>query len=204
MVAGSLSAASSDSKKEAPVCRLDTGFHLDFLQPEQTRWTWQPKRPKVFAPAWGRSKSRRLQPVVTTLFNIHTREAVPVFTGTLPPAQVLEDIFRCRGFNDRHPVDSRLVKTVIAAAVRFNAPRVEIISAYRAPKFNDSLLKKGRRVALNSHHTKGEAIDFALSTARAKQVGAYVWKHFDGGVGIYAADDFVHIDVGPKRRWTMD
>jgi hypothetical protein len=204
VVTGSWSAASSDSKKNAPVCRFDDAFQLDFLRPEQTSWTRQPKRPKVFAPAWHGSKSRRLHPVVTTLFSIHTREAVPVFEETLPPEHILEELFRCRGFNTRHPMDSRLVKTILAAAVRFNAPRVEIISAYRAPKFNDSLLKKGRRVALNSHHTKGEAIDFALSTAHAKQVGAYLWKHFDGGVGIYTVDDFVHIDVGPKRRWLMD
>jgi uncharacterized protein YcbK (DUF882 family) len=93
---------------------------------------------------------------------------------------------------------------VLAAAIHFNAPRVEIISAYRTPKFNESLQKKGRQVALNSHHTKGEAIDFALPVAQAKQVGDYIWRTFDGGVGIYSVDNFVHIDVGPKRRWTMD
>jgi uncharacterized protein YcbK (DUF882 family) len=203
MAGGRLAAAPTNSKKDAATCHVKT-FQGDLLRPKPSVGNRLPKRPKRFVRGWDVSKSQRLQPVTTTLYNIHTREAVPVLQGTIPPDEVLKEIFRCRGFAVRHPLDSRLVERVLAAAVHFDAPRVKIISAYRTPKFNESLQKKGRQVALNSHHTKGEAIDFALPVAHAKQVGAYIWRTFDGGVGIYSVDNFVHIDVGPKRRWTMD
>jgi uncharacterized protein YcbK (DUF882 family) len=136
-----------------------------------------------------------------TLFNVHTKEAVPVLDGLLPPDDVLSHLFRCRGFGVSHPFDHRLVKALLKAAESFAAQRVEIVSAFRSAKYNDALGKKGRKVALESRHTQGEAIDFRLADVSAVKVGRWLLAHFDGGVGIYAADGFVHIDVGPKRSW---
>lgn len=139
--------------------------------------------------------------VVTTLYNIHTREALPLIEGRAPVGRLFDDLTRCRGFGERKTIDPRLLETVVAAASHFGASKVEVISAYRSEKFNDTLAKKGRHVATRSKHIDGQAIDVTFVGIDAEKVGAWLWKTFDGGVGVYRESNFVHIDVGPKRRW---
>jgi uncharacterized protein YcbK (DUF882 family) len=173
-----------------------------FVDDEQCTPGPRVKEPKLYPAAQAAARRGGLNPILTTLFNVHTREALPVFKRQPPPAAVFNEFFRCRGFGVKTEIDRRLIDTILAAAEEFESPRVRIISAFRSPKFNDSLAKKGRRVATESRHTRGEAIDFGLETAKATDVGKWLWDNFDGGVGTYANDDFVHIDVGPKRRWS--
>ncbi len=139
---------------------------------------------------------------VVTLFSRHTREALPVIEGTKIPDAVFDHFFRCRGFGKKTHIDDRLTQIVFEAAKHFGASRVEIISAYRSPKFNDALSKKGRRVARESKHTKGQAVDFRLENVKAEDLGKWLWENFEGGVGTYKNDDFVHVDVGFKRKWS--
>ena len=160
-----------------------------------------PKQPKPYRALWRPSKRRGLRRIVTTLYSVHLHEAVPVLDGQLPPPGVLDRFYRCRGFGTVHPVDPRLTEAVIGAATHFKASRVEVISAFRSPKFNDSLAKKGRHVASESKHTKGMAMDIRIVNTPASDVGKWMYSHFEGGVGTYVGDDFVHIDTGPKRRW---
>jgi uncharacterized protein YcbK (DUF882 family) len=160
------------------------------------------KVPKTYPVMQRAARRAGLNPILTTLFNVHTREALPVFRNVPPTPEVLADLLRCRGFAVRAEIDPRLIETVLAAAAEFESPRVRIISAFRSPKFNDALAKKGRGVASESKHTRGEAIDFGLVTVKAPVLGKWLWDNFDGGVGTYGNDDFVHIDVGPKRRWS--
>ncbi|MCP4600983.1 MAG: YcbK family protein [Proteobacteria bacterium] len=198
-IMANLSAESSrDSAQEC--FSIDSPLE-ELLSREQTLLTWPVKKPKIFEPAWRAPRNRGLQSVVTTLYSIHSRESVPILKGYPPPGEVLDELFRCRGFGERNRVDPRLVEILVAAAQHFQAPRIEIISAYRSQKFNDALAKKGRRVARDSRHTRGEAIDFSLKTTHATKVGRWLWDTFDGGVGTYPRDNFVHVDVGPKRRW---
>lgn len=151
---------------------------------------------------WSCSKRAGLREITTTLYNIHTREAVPIFKGRIPPDSVFDEFFRCRGFGVQKKIHPRLIEALLKAADNFDAPRAEIISAYRSEKFNDSLAKKGRGVADESRHTRGEAVDFTLPGIPAKSLGAWLRTHFSGGVGTYPRDNFVHIDVGPRRSWT--
>jgi uncharacterized protein YcbK (DUF882 family) len=185
---------------DPPVTRFISS-DFEWLQTEQTPSRWPPKRSRIITSEWTGSNRRGLQQVATTLFNVHNREAALVLRDALPPEKVLKQLFRCRGFDNSKQIDPRLVEIVVKTALHFEAPRTEIISGFRSPKFNDLLAKKGRRVAAESKHTLGQAIDFRLSTAHARRVGAWVWKNFDGGLGIYSKDDFIHVDVGRKRRW---
>jgi hypothetical protein len=185
----------------AQVCEDDAVIEAESGTPSECRATPEVKSekayPKLDAPA--RRPGRAL--VATTLFNAHAKEALPILTGRLPSARMLSLFFRCRGFGYQHALDPRLLDVILAAAEEFQAPRVDVISAYRSPKMNDTLAKKGRRVASESRHTAGEAIDFSLATAKARRVAEWLWKRFDGGIGVYDRDDFLHVDVGPKRRW---
>ncbi len=159
------------------------------------------KTDKTYDSAWRPSQRQGMHRVTATLFNVHSKEALPVLDGQLPPPDVLDALFRCRGFGTVHHLDDKLVETALAAAVHFNSQRIEIISGYRSPKFNDSLAKKGRHVASESKHTRGSAMDFRLTTAEAAVVGRWLIDNFDGGVGTYVVNNFIHIDTGPKRRW---
>ncbi|HUT78029.1 MAG TPA: DUF882 domain-containing protein [Polyangia bacterium] len=160
-----------------------------------------PKRPKTY-PAGEPAASRRgLESPLVTLFDVHRRETLTIFPGRLPGEGLLAGFFRCRGFGEPGHLDPRLLEAALAAAAELRANRVEIVSAYRSPKFNDALSKKARRVAGESRHTRGQALDLRLEGVTAAHLGNWFWEHFDGGVGTYPRDDFVHLDVGPKRRW---
>lgn len=160
-----------------------------------------PKVDKVYPSVWRPAKKQGSRRVSTTLFNVHSKEALPVLDGQLPPIEILDNFFRCRGFGTIHPLEGILVQTAVAAALHFQSPRVEVISGFRSPKFNDSLAKKGRGVAGESNHTRGSAMDFRLTTTEAATVAKWLHENFTGGVGTYVINNFVHIDTGPKRRW---
>lgn len=159
------------------------------------------KHTKPPLPSWKPSRRRGLRRAVTTFYSVHSDEAVPVLENKLPPAEVFDELFRCRGFGFTKRIDPRLIETAIEAARHFKSDRIEVISGYRSPKFNDALAKKGRHVATESKHTEGQALDIRIVSAKADEVGKWLFDNFEGGVGTYRANDFVHIDVGPKRRW---
>ena len=174
----------------------------DPLDEEVCRQGDRPEKLDKTYPSIGPTARRKgLTPVLTTLFNVHEREALTVFKNRKLVPELVDQLFRCRGFAYETKLDPRLLETVLDAAEHFESPRVNIISAYRSPKFNDALAKKGRHVARESRHTKGEALDFSLTTVRAEELGKWLWEVFDGGLGTYRDNNFVHIDVGPKRRW---
>jgi hypothetical protein len=160
-----------------------------------------PKPPKSYPAGQPAPKRRGLELPAATLFDVHRREALTVFPGAPPDEGVLARFFRCRGFGEPGHLDPRLLEAALGAAAEFRSARIEIVSAYRSPKFNDALGKKARRVAGESRHTRGQALDLRLAGVPAAKLGAWFREHFDGGVGTYPKDGFVHIDVGPKRRW---
>jgi hypothetical protein len=176
-------------------------FEMAVLKPQRTSIVRPPKEDKPKMPLWKPSRRQGLRRALTTFYSVHSDEAVPVLENKIPPAEVFDELFRCRGFGTQQHIDPRLIETAIAAARHFKSDRIEVISGYRSPKFNDTLAKKGRHVASESRHTKGQALDIRVVTAKAEAVGRWLFDHFDGGVGTYRINDFVHIDVGPKRRW---
>lgn len=77
----------------------------------------------------------------------------------------------------------------------------EVISAYRSPETNDMLRNRSGGVAENSQHLYGKAIDIRLSDVELHKLRDTAIAMQRGGVGYYAASDFVHIDTGRVRRW---
>jgi len=78
---------------------------------------------------------------------------------------------------------------------------IDIVCGYRTPWSNNYLREHSNGVALHSQHTEAKAIDIRIPGIPTAQVrdAALSLKH--GGVGYYAQSDFVHVDVGPVRRW---
>jgi len=77
----------------------------------------------------------------------------------------------------------------------------EIISAYRSPATNAMLRAKSDGVAQNSYHIQAKAIDIRLRDVPLRKLHATAVAMKRGGVGMYTASDFVHVDTGPVRYW---
>ncbi|MCH9690679.1 MAG: DUF882 domain-containing protein [Gammaproteobacteria bacterium] len=78
---------------------------------------------------------------------------------------------------------------------------IEVISGYRSAKTNASLRARSKGVARKSYHMRGMAMDLrmpgvSLANLRQAAIGLQL-----GGVGYYPKSNFVHVDVGPVRRW---
>lgn len=111
------------------------------------------------------------------------------------------DFLRCHFTNRRATMEARLQGVLVAAALKFKRSRVDVVSGFRAPKFNLMLRKKGREVARDSQHTQGNAVDFRLPGIPTKALLAFVKRIRIGGVGFYPDSQFVHADSGPVRNW---
>jgi uncharacterized protein YcbK (DUF882 family) len=78
---------------------------------------------------------------------------------------------------------------------------IDVICGYRTPWTNEFLRTHGHHVARQSLHMQAMAIDIRIpgvSTARLRDAALALHR---GGVGYYAGNDFVHVDVGRVRRW---
>jgi len=77
-----------------------------------------------------------------------------------------------------------------------------VVSAYRSPETNAARRRASRRVARNSMHMYGKAMDVALPGRSAEGIARLAATMRLGGVGLYRRDGFVHLDTGPPRRWS--
>jgi hypothetical protein len=126
----------------------------------------------------------------------------PRFTPDAPVPQPRYDEFlRCHFTNEATHTEPRLPVFALAAALHFHTPVVEVISAFRHPKYNLMLRKKGHQVARDSQHTFGHAIDFRLRGVTVQALHKWAVDQKRGGVGYYLESKFIHMDVGPVRYW---
>ncbi|MGH7116183.1 MAG: YcbK family protein [Stellaceae bacterium] len=81
--------------------------------------------------------------------------------------------------------------------------KATILSAYRTPQTNAMLARTMFGVAEHSQHMYGRALDFTLG-AKLEEAMAAARAMRRGGVGWYPHSNFIHIDSGPVRNWTLD
>jgi hypothetical protein len=143
---------------------------------------------------------QRIEPV-TTLYNVWTREALPLLPGQSVEGR-FHEFLRDHYTNQATHMDTRLVDVLTRVANKFSAKRIEVVSGYRSPKYNLMLRKKGHQVARHSQHMDGNAVDFRIRGVATRQVLHYVRSLRVGGVGFYPHSQFVHSDTGKIRYWT--
>ncbi len=144
---------------------------------------------------------------IINLRNLWTEEWLPVDADPRRPvpADALRDRFlRDHYTNGPTQMDARLIATLREAARHFNARRVDIVSGFRAPKYNLMLRKKGHEVARDSQHTHGNAVDFRIPGVTVDELHAWAVAKKLGGVGLYRGSKFVHMDTGRIRYWGGD
>jgi uncharacterized protein YcbK (DUF882 family) len=78
---------------------------------------------------------------------------------------------------------------------------INIICGYRSPWSNEFLRHQSSGVAKHSLHVQAMAIDIHLPETKTSLLLDAALALHRGGVGYYSSSDFVHVDVGPVRRW---
>ncbi len=104
-----------------------------------------------------------------------------------------------------HHFDPRLFDLLfdLTAAVHDAGGEIDVVCGYRTPETNEFLRTRSVNsgVAVHSLHMQAEAIDFRMPgvpTASLRDAALHLQR---GGVGYYRDSNFVHVDVGPVRRW---
>jgi uncharacterized protein YcbK (DUF882 family) len=139
--------------------------------------------------------------------NLHTGEKMVVeyyaSGGYVPQAlasvnQLLRD-FRT---GDVGVIDARLLDLLHGLATLTGSRRpFQIISGYRSPATNAALHQRSSGVASGSLHMLGQAIDIRLADVPLETLRDAARSMRVGGVGYYAASNFVHVDTGRVRTW---
>ena len=147
------------------------------------------------------------QPRRLSFYHTHTGETLSTTYwegGDYVPAALREIDYILRDFVNcsERPIDHRLLDLLaeLHRKLDSNAP-FEIISAYRSPSTNAMLRAHSDGVAKSSFHLKAMAIDIRLRDVPLRDLRQAAIDLGRGGVGIYPASNFVHVDTGPVRYW---
>ena len=115
----------------------------------------------------------------------------------------LDQFLRDHRTGEVHHFDPQLfdVLSDVTRAVGRPDAEIHIICGYRTPKSNEYLRTHTSGVAKSSLHMQAAAIDIRLPGTRTSKFRDAALALGRGGVGYYAASDFIHVDVGRVRRW---
>jgi len=84
----------------------------------------------------------------------------------------------------------------VAQRTGLGGEELPILSGYRTPETNAAVHGAG-----DSQHLRAGAVDVMVRQAQLAGFGDTALALGRGGVGIYAARGFVHLDSGPVRHW---
>jgi uncharacterized protein YcbK (DUF882 family) len=113
----------------------------------------------------------------------------------------LRHVFRSRGDGRTGPLTPRFVELLAHLYDHTGRAPLRVVSGYRSPDYNETIRAGGARAASASLHTEGMAADVAFPKGTLRDL----WLHVRGleccGAGYYAANGFLHVDVGQPRFW---
>jgi len=114
----------------------------------------------------------------------------------------IDQVMRDHRSGEVHPIDPALMDQLhtLRGLVEASAP-YQIISGYRSPASNAALRAHSNGVASRSLHMDGKAIDIRIGGTDLTRLRDAALSMQAGGVGYYAASDFIHVDTGRVRRW---
>jgi len=114
----------------------------------------------------------------------------------------IQRLLRDHNDNSLHRIDPELVDLMarMQQTIGDREP-LSIVSGYRSPHTNAKARRSDRKVAKNSFHMQGKAVDIRVSGYSLGQLRRAASSLQLGGVGTYPGRDFLHIDVGPVRSW---
>ena len=182
-----------------------SGFQADLRTSRRTFLRYSVLATAAFAaPA---ALARQVEQRTLTFVHTHTGEKLvaPYFQAGCYQADCLNRVNHLlRDFrtDEIHAIDPALLDVLFDLQVLADRDTTfEVISGYRSPATNAQLRRQSTGVASHSQHMQGKAIDIRLSGFPTNKLRDYALSLKRGGVGYYAASDFVHVDTGPVRFW---
>jgi uncharacterized protein YcbK (DUF882 family) len=146
------------------------------------------------------------------LHHLHSGETIDVVYrvgNTYIPAAIekLDYFLRDSRTQDEKAYDPREFDVLHNVMARLGRPEgvIDIVCGYRTPWSNNFLRTRSRNtgVAKNSQHVQAKAIDIRVPGVQTRALRDVALSLEAGGVGYYPRSQFVHVDVGPVRRWTF-
>lgn len=146
------------------------------------------------------------------LHHLHTGETLDVVYRVgdtyLPGAlQKLNYFLRDHRTNDVSHYDPKEFDLLHSVMSKLGKPDgvIDVVCGYRTPWSNNYLRTRAAitGVANNSQHTQAKAIDIRVAGVATSRLRDTALSLHGGGVGYYPASQFVHLDVGPIRKWTF-
>jgi uncharacterized protein YcbK (DUF882 family) len=142
------------------------------------------------------------------LYNAHTDERLRVTYRNRSgryDQEALRDInylLRCHHSKQVCKMDIQLLEFVNQVEKLVGRGQdIHIYSGYRAPSYNNLLVRLGRGAVPNSLHTMGQAVDLAIPGVRLSKIRRAAMHLQLGGVGYYGRKGFIHLDTGRVRYW---
>jgi uncharacterized protein YcbK (DUF882 family) len=144
------------------------------------------------------------------MYHLHTGESIDVTYRVgnhyVPSAlNMLDHFLRDHRNGDVASYDPHEFDVLHALMQRLHRPNgvIDIVCGYRSPESNEYLRDTSVGVAEHSQHMLAKAIDIRVPGVSTRRLDRTALALADGGVGYYPHSQFVHVDVGPVRRWTL-
>lgn len=146
------------------------------------------------------------------LHHLHTGESIEVVykVGNTYVPEAIEKLnyfLRDHRTNDVSHYDPKEFDLLNSVMTKLGKPNgvIDVVCGYRTP-WSNAFLRKGSAstgVAKNSQHMQAKAIDIRVPGVRTSVLRDVALSLRGGGVGYYPVSQFVHVDVGPVRKWTF-
>jgi uncharacterized protein YcbK (DUF882 family) len=146
------------------------------------------------------------------LYHLHTGESLDVvyrIGNTYIPSAIdeLNHFLRDSRTADVSHYDPKEFDLLHNLLTRLGKPHgvIDIVCGYRSPWSNEYLRNIGPNtgVAKNSQHVQAKAIDIRVPGVKTRHLRDAALSLAAGGVGYYPRSQFVHVDVGPVRKWSF-
>ena len=166
------------------------------------------------SPVLGSTALAQTAPALSTdprrvvVHNLHTGESLDAVyweQGRYVPDALgaVNKVLRDYRTGDVHTMDPRLLDLLHQVHGRVGGQQpFQVISGYRSPRTNALMHARSGQVAAHSLHMDGMAIDVRMEGVALDHLHKAAADLKIGGVGLYPASDFVHMDVGRVRYWT--
>ena len=146
-----------------------------------------------------------------SLYHIHTGESLSVTymkDGRYVPSAMKQINYLLRDWrrNKTVTIDPRTIDLVWQLHEDLGShATINIVCGYRSAETNALLHRIGRKVAKESQHIQGRAIDFYLTDVPTQKIRNIALVLERGGVGYYRSSGgptgFLHVDSGHVRHW---
>jgi uncharacterized protein YcbK (DUF882 family) len=181
------------------------GRSHSIIQPVQREPLYEVEQEPMFLSSPGRLANYRS----LAIQNPHTGDKLSLtyFEKGRYLSDALEEIsFLLRDYRtgDVHPIDPELLDQLhnLKQMLGLNQP-FDIVCGYRSPLTNALLHAEHSGVANNSFHMSGRAVDIRVERFGLRRIHNAALAMHSGGVGYYPESNFIHLDTGTFRTWSM-